>query len=303
MTGKILLIGGSGFIGSALARRLAGHGHPVTILSRHRPSDNMDGVDWRQGSLDDATLLGTLLPECRSVIYLATTSTPSLNAREPAREAQENLLPLLRLLEAMTSHPHIPLIYLSSGGAIYGNPLYLPVDEKHPLAPLSHHAAGKAAAEQFLGVFSRQGHRVSILRPANVYGPGQALQTGFGFVRHLLEHLQQETPMTIWGDGKTARDYLYIDDMINACEAVLDNPITGTFNLGSGTALSLKKLCGLAEDVTGRRLELQYEPARGVDVRSIALDSSSFRLNYGWQPQTAIEEGLSLTWKWLLTRQ
>jgi UDP-glucose 4-epimerase len=302
MTGKILLIGGNGFIGRALARKLAGHGHPVTILSRHRPSDDMAGVDWEQGNLDDAALLGTLLRECQSVVHLATTSTPSLNALAPAREAQENLLPLLRLLEVMSGHPNIPLVYLSSGGAIYGNPAFLPVDETHPLAPLSHHAAGKAAAEQFLGVFARQGHRISILRPANVYGPGQALQTGFGIVRHVLEHLWQGTPMTIWGDGETARDYLYIDDMINACEAVLDNPGTGTFNLGSGTALSLKQLCGLAEDVTGRRLDLRYEPARGVDVRSVALDSSSFILNYGWQPKTAIDEGLSLTWKWLLTR-
>lgn len=302
MRPTILLIGGNGFIGQALARRLASRGHNVTILSRRPPREKVTGVEWKQGDLAEMEGLRTLLRDHDIVVYLATTSTPGSNVHQPADEARGNLLPLLRLLEAMPSPPSPSLVYLSSGGAIYGNPAYLPVDEKHPLAPLSNHAAGKAAAEQFLGVFARQGHTVTILRPSNIFGPGQPIQTGFGVVRTLLEHLKRDTPMTIWGDGETSRDYLYLDDFLGACEAALDAPVSSTFNLGRGTALSLNKLCDLAQRVTGRKLHVHYEPERGVDVRTIALDSTKFSDHYGWLPHTTIEEGLRLTWEWLLTQ-
>lgn len=302
MAGTTLLIGGNGFIGQALARRLAGRGEAVTVLSRRRPAAVIPGVHWQPGDLNDPPLLVTLLAESRAVVHLATTSTPGRNVREPALDAEENLLPLLRLLEAMNDHPELPLVYLSSGGAIYGNPAYLPVDERHALAPLSHHAAGKVAAEQYLGVFARQGHTTTILRPANVYGPGQPLQAGFGVIRTLLEHLRRGTPLTIWGDGETSRDYLHIDDMVAACLAVLDAPASGTFNLGSGASLTLNALCRLAEQVTGRTLVIHRQPARGVDVRVVTLDSSVFRQHYGWQPQVTLDAGLRATWQWLLAR-
>ncbi|MDD3528641.1 MAG: NAD-dependent epimerase/dehydratase family protein [Gallionellaceae bacterium] len=296
----VLLIGGNGFIGQALARALAARGEAVTVLSRRPPASAMAGVRWQPGDLNDLPLLATLLAESRAVVHLATTSTPGRHVREPARDAVENLLPLLRLLEAMNDRPELPLIYLSSGGAIYGDPAYLPVDERHVLAPLSHHAAGKAAAEQYLGVFARQGHATAILRPANVYGPGQPLQTGFGVIRTLLEHLRRGTPLTIWGDGETTRDFLHIDDMVAACLAVLDAPASGTFNLGSGNGLSLNALCRLVERVTGRAMAIRHQPARGVDVQTVILDSSAFRQRYGWQPRVSLDEGLRATWQWLL---
>jgi UDP-glucose 4-epimerase len=299
VTESTLLIGGNGFIGQALARSLAARDQAVTVLSRRRPMTDIAGIRWQVGDLNDAPLLSKLLPESRSVVHLATTSTPSRNVKEPAQEAQENLLPLLRLLEAMDKHPDTPLVYLSSGGAIYGNPARLPVDEDHPLAPLSQHAACKAAAEQFLGVFARQGHTVTILRPANVYGPGQSLQAGFGVIRTLLEHLRLGTPMTIWGDGESARDYLYIDDMIEACLTALDRPTTATFNIGSGASLTLNELCHLAERITGRQIELRHLGARGVDVRAVVLDHTAFSRHYGWQPRVAISEGVKATWEWL----
>lgn len=302
MRPMILLIGGNGFIGQALARRLASRGHNVTILSRRPPREKIAGVEWKQGDLTEVDGLRTLLHGHDIVVYLATTSTPGSNVHQPAHEARDNLQPLLRLLEAMPTPPAPSLVYLSSGGAIYGNPAYLPVDEKHPLAPMSNHAAGKAAAEQFLGVFARQGHTVTILRPSNIFGPGQPIQTGFGVVRTLLEHLKHDTPMTIWGNGETSRDYLYLDDFLDACEAALGAPVSNTFNLGRGTALPLNELCALAQQVTGRKLHVHYEPERGVDVRAIALDSTKFSAHYGWLPHTTIEEGLRLTWEWLLTQ-
>jgi len=300
MQQNILLLGGGGFIGQALASRLVTAGHAVTILARHLPEQTLPGTTWRQGALEDVSLLMKLLPRSSAVFHLATTSTPGSYRDEPAREVQENLFPLLRLLEVMATYPELPLIYLSSGGAIYGNPSTLPVPETHPATPLSYHAAGKAAAEHFLGVFARAGRIVTILRPSNAYGPGQPFKQGFGVVRALLENIKRDAPMEIWGDGETVRDYLFIDDLSQACLRALENPTTGTFNLGSGVGHSLNEICRLAQEITGERLNIHYRPARGVDVKAVVLDSTAFRQRFDWQPRVTLEQGISRTWRWLL---
>ncbi|MEJ1363622.1 MAG: NAD-dependent epimerase/dehydratase family protein [Candidatus Sedimenticola sp. (ex Thyasira tokunagai)] len=298
MADNVLLLGG-GFIGQALAKRLAENDQSVTVISRSTPEHLTKGINWLQGDLGDTTLMRKQLSECRAVVHLASTSTPGHHVYAPTHEAEENLLPLLHLLEMMGDHVNIPLVFMSSGGAIYGHPVTLPVSETHALAPLSNHAAGKAAAEHFLGVFSHQGHPVTILRPSNIYGQYQPLKAGFGIIRTILEHLNRGTSMTIWGDGKIVRDYLYIDDLISACLAVLEDPSVGTFNIGSGLGYSINELCMLAEKVTGKALDLRYEPARSVDVRKVVLDNMAIRNRYGWQPQFTIEQGIHLTWKWL----
>jgi UDP-glucose 4-epimerase len=259
----------------------------------------MSGVHWRQGRLDDTALLRELLPQCSSVVHAATTSTPGSYRQEPARDAEENLLPLLRVLEVLAEYKGVHLLYLGSGGALYGNPGRLPADESLMPQPLSYHAAGKAAAEQFLGVFARQGHPVTVLRPSNAYGPGQLVRVGFGVIPTLLSHLRDGTPMEVWGDGESVRDYLHIDDLVAACLAVLAAPHDGTFNVGSGKGISLNELCFLAERVTRRPLRMHRRPARSVDVRAVILDSRLLTSSYGWQPTVTLEQGLLSTWQWL----
>lgn len=295
---KILILGG-GFISHALTKRLVENGLDVTVISRSTPEHLPEGTDWLQGDLSDRILIQKILPRCRTVVHLASTSTPNHHIHAPSSEAEENLLPLLRLLEILGDHSGIPLLYLSSGGAIYGNPTTLPVPEAHCLAPLSNHAASKAAAEHFLGVFAHQGNHVTILRPSNIYGPEQPMKSGFGVIRTLLEHIKHGTPMTIWGDGSIVRDYLYIDDMIDACIAVLSNPVNGTFNVGSGKGISINSLSRLVEQITGKTLDLRYQPARSVDVKEVVLNNTSIRNQYSWEPRYSIEQGIDVTWEWL----
>jgi UDP-glucose 4-epimerase len=294
---RILILGG-GFIGHSLAKRLVENGKSVTIASRSAPVKLPDGINWQQNNFDDLAVVSNL-SKYSVIVHAASTSTPGQHIYTPCRETEENLLPLLRLLEIMQDHVDIPLIFLSSGGAIYGNPSTLPIHETHKLAPVSYHAASKAAAEHFLGVFAHQGHPVTILRPSNVYGPNQPLKSGFGIIRTLLEHLKHGTCMTIWGDGTIVRDYLYIDDLVSACVTVLKEPSTGTFNVGSGHGVSLNALCHLAEKITGKTLNLQYKPARSVDVKEVVLNNTAIRNNYQWQPEFTIEQGIQMTWEWL----
>ncbi len=294
---KILILGG-GFIGQALARRITEEGKYVTVVSTSMPTDLISNVEWRQCKLDDPAAYKKL-SEYQAVIHTASTSTPGHYIHTPSREVEDNLLPLLHFLEIMREHTYLPLLFISSGGAVYGNPNTLPVPESHELAPVSNHAAGKAAAEHFLGVLAHHGNSVIVLRPSNIYGPTQPLKPGFGIIRTFLEHAKLGTPITIWGDGEAIRDYLYIDDLLDACMAILKTPSSGTFNIGSGKGYSINELCLLIEQISGKALNLIYQSARSVDVQKIVLDNTAICRRYSWDPQITIEQGIRSTWEWL----
>lgn len=308
MDKETLLIGGTGFVGQALAPRLTEAGHRVHLVARRPVPMAFDGKAVLHTSpLDNAKLLHTLLPECQTVFYLASDSTPGTSASEPLWEAELNLIPALRFLDILQKYDHVHLIFISSGGTVYGNPRYLPVDEDHPLSPLSYHGAGKIATEAFLQAYCRQyGRNVTILRPSNFYGPGQPYRKGFGIVRGILEHMRRDLPVEIWGDGENVRDFLYIEDFVDAClrlsEKGRKKKSIDIFNVGYGKGFSINQLCGLVESATGRRIRTEYRPGRSIDVRSVVLDYSKLNQYTGWKPATDLETGLTRTWDWLKTR-
>ncbi len=293
----VLLLGGGGFIGTALARKLTAEGRRVYVVAPNVPAA-IPSVHFVQGGLDSPELLGKLLPHCGTVIHLASATTPGNSADHPAREL-ENLAPSLRLLEALQSHPECHLIFFSSGGTLYGNPLRLPVQEDDPVAPLSYHGAGKAALEAFFHAFRQRGHSVTILRPSNAYGPGQVLKSGFGLIRTMLEHARHGTPLEIWGDGENVRDFIYIDDVAEACARFIALPEDScTYNVGSGKGYSIRQVQRIVEQVTGAELKTVYHSARGVDVREVVLDIARLDSRLAWRPQTSLEEGVWRTWNW-----
>jgi UDP-glucose 4-epimerase len=296
--GNVLLLGGGGFIGVALARKLAAEGRHVYVLAPNAPQV-IPNVHFVQGSLDSPELLAKLLPHCSTVIHLASATTPGSSANHPIREL-ENLAPSLRLLEALQAYPEIHLIFFSSGGVLYGNPRRLPVQEDDAVAPLSYHGAGKAALEAFLHAFRMRGHAVTILRPSNAYGPGQVLKSGFGLVRTMLEHACHDTPFEVWGDGENVRDFIYIDDVAEACARFVALPQNNDdYNVGSGRGYSIKQVQRIVEQVTGTELKTVYHPGWGIDVRGIVLDISRLDACLSWRPQTGLEEGVRRTWDWL----
>ncbi|HXU94189.1 MAG TPA: NAD-dependent epimerase/dehydratase family protein, partial [Gallionella sp.] len=291
---NVLLLGGGGFLGTALARKLAAEGRQVYVLGRNAITAAKN-VHFEQGSLDSPELLAKLLPLCGTVIHLASATTPGNSADHPVREL-ENLSPSLRLLDALQSYPETHLIFFSSGGTLYGNPRRLPVQEDDPVAPLSYHGAGKAALEAFLHAFRTRGHAVTILRPSNAYGPGQAHKSGFGLIRTMLEHARRGTPLEVWGDGENVRDFIYVDDIAEACARFVALPLdNGTYNLGSGRGYSIRQAQRVVELVTGAELKTVYHPARGIDVREIVLDVSRLDMRLGWKPHTSLEDGVRYT--------
>jgi UDP-glucose 4-epimerase len=299
---NILLLGGGGFIGTALARRLCENNFNVHILSKHFPAREIEpNMIFYQGNLDDKKILERVLPECRTVVHLASSTTPGSSSRQPALEADKNITPTLRFLDILQGYENVHIVFVSSGGTLYGNPESTPVNETHPLNPLSFHGAGKVALETFLRTFSTLPEKnTSIVRPSNVYGPGQSLRSGFGVIRTMLEHVRRGTVMEIWGDGTSVRDFLYIDDMLSALIRLIDFPNdNNTYNVGSGIGYSLNQLKEIIESVCGKKVPAIYRPSRKTDVKTIILDSSRLRNKTKWHPMVSLEEGVELTWKWL----
>lgn len=301
----ILVLGGNGFIGSALVRRLQTEGRHVHVISPHSSPVLSSGVTFHRGSMGDDKILKAILPGCRTIVHAASGTNPGSSARCASQESRLNISPSLSFVEALDCQEEFHLIFVSSGGTVYGNPEALPASEEAALHPLSYYAAGKIALEAFFRVVAKPPMKtLSIVRPSNVYGPGQMFRPDFGVVRTMLEYLHRGHVMEIWGDGETIRDYLYIDDMVEAILRIVGQPTDNeTYNVGSGVGLSLNQIVRIIERVCGTRLNVRYRAQRRSDVSGIVLDSSLLSRRTGWRSTVPFEEGIAKTWRWLLDQE
>ena len=304
MPRHVLLLGGCGFAGSALTAALLQCGCRVSVIGRTpRQHENRPGIDYYPASLEHQATLKALLPCVDVVIHLASASTPSTSSLDPSFETLHNVMPMARFLDVFAEWSDIPLIYLSSGGAIYGDPPTGRATEDLPLRPLSYYGAGKSAIEALIQSFCHQAKRDAfILRPSNFYGPSQGPRPGFGLIPTLFHRALGGGAIDIWGDGNTVRDYLYIDDFVRLVIRLLEMRPQGCviYNVGSGTGMSINAMCEAVEGVTGKTLLRNYHPIRKVDVKHIVLDIDKVVRETGWAPEVAIGDGLLQTWNRLM---
>ena len=305
----VVVLGGSGFVGRSLCPTLADAGYSVYSISRSPVIKRDAGVSYVDCNFDNVYQLGELYQRADIIFHLACDTTPATSSRQSSLEVTANLLPSLRLLEYLEHHCKATLIYLSSGGTIYGDTGDAPCNEESRVAPISYYGASKASLEFFLHAYSRQtGNRVIILRPSNIYGPGQLAKQQFGFVPTLLNAIQKAQSFQLMGDGEVVRDFLFVDDFMHLCLAITDDtsaqglPLCSTFNAGSGVGVTLNQVIALAEVISAGEVMLHRREARSVDVRSIVLDSSKAREVLGWQANTPMEDGLRQTWEWMVAR-
>lgn len=305
MKQNILLLGGTGFIGRQLIRRLINNDYVVHVIARTADKlPKLDNMYCYTGSLGNRELLRAVLPKCDIVFHLASDTTPGVSALLPAFEAEHNLLPTLDFLEVLQEYPSLYLIYISTGGAIYGDSSDLFAEETSPLLPLSYYGAGKAAIEKFIIAFCHQtSHSSIILRPSNFYGTDQPYRLGFGIIPTIFHHLYERKELSIWGDGESMRDYLFVDDFIDLCLMLINWVGTDNsdgisiYNVGSGYGYSLNQLVRIIETVTGISIQRKYYPARKVDVRRIVLNCDKLKTNFGWYAMTDLTKGLDIIWK------
>ena len=261
----ILLLGAGGFVGSSLATRLNKSDKEFYCIYRSASSLKTNTLEnVHVASLDNTTVLRDLLPRCRLVFHLASDTTPGISALQPAFEATTNLLPSLRLLEILQDYKDITLVYVSTGGAIYGEVSGERATEDMNLSPVSYYGAGKAACEKFIQAYAKQtGNRAIILRPSNFYGPGQLYRPGFGIIPTILHHMLSQKELEIWGEGETVRDYLYIDDFVDCCIKIIENNTdslgTSIYNVGSGMGTPLNELCDMLEVISGEKIKKKFQ--------------------------------------------
>jgi UDP-glucose 4-epimerase len=299
---KILVTGGAGFIGSHVVDAYLAAGHEVAVIDNFstgnednvNPAAELFRVDVRERK-DVERAISTFKPDV--VNHHAAQAEVPKSVADPALDAQVNLIGGINLLKASVDAGVKKFIFISTGGALYGEPDVLPADEDHPVRPLSPYGTGKYCFEQYLGTFDRTyGLEYTVLRYANIYGPRQDFQSEEGRVVAIFaSRMIGRQPLTIDGDGEQSRDMLHVGDCATANLAALERGARGTFHVSTGTLVSVNELFRKLAILTDYTLEPQHGPRRRGDVYRIALDNSRARAGLGWEPRVSLEEGLSLT--------
>jgi UDP-glucose 4-epimerase len=297
---RILVTGGAGFIGSNIVDAYVGLGHEVAVVdnlsSGSRANVNASAafheLDILDPRLDEA--FAAHRPEV--VNHHAAQIDVRKSLANPVHDIEVNVIGTVRLLERCAAHGVKRVIFASTGGAIYGEPEYLPADETHPVKPLSPYGLDKFAAEHYLRIFREQGGpQVAILRYANVYGPRQDPHGEAGVVAIFAHAMLTGEAPGIFGDGKQTRDFVYVGDVVRANVVALDADLPGPVNIGTGRATSVNDIyAGLAKAV-GFDRPARHEQERPGEVRDIYLDCGMAARFLGWRAQVMLEEGLSRT--------
>lgn len=299
---RALVIGGSGFIGSHVVDQLLAGGNAVRVYDRspERFRPTPPSVDFRLGDFDDTSSLAEALVDVDVVYHLLSTSVPSTSDRDPVADIQGNLIGTVRLLELMRGAEARRMVYLSSGGTVYGPPHTNPVSETHPERPISSYGIVKSAIEKYLLMEQHlHGLEPVILRASNPYGPRQGHKGVQGVIGTFLWRVARNEPIEVWGDGSVVRDFIYVSDLAALCAECAQADFTGVFNAGSGEGSSIREIIDLVSEVTGRKIEPVYKPGRGFDVPRIVLDTSEVTAKTGWKLTTTLSQGILQTWEWM----
>jgi UDP-glucose 4-epimerase len=220
---------------------------------------------------------------------------------DPLYDAEVNILGSLNVLGAARAAGVRKVIYASTGGAVYGEPEYLPVDEAHPIHPLCEYGASKHTVEHYLYLYAENyGLDYTVLRYPNVYGPRQDPHGEAGVVAIFARKMLRDEACTINGDGDQERDFLYVGDCARANLLVLGTAGShGTYNLGTGVGTSINDLFGLLAEATGYHRPARHGPPKVGETYRIFLDASRARAELGWAPTVALADGLARTVEWL----
>jgi UDP-glucose 4-epimerase len=302
---KSIVTGGAGFIGSHLVDRLVAESHDVLAidnLSSGRTSNLNAKAQLEEVDISDeriASLVAAFKPDL--VFHAAAQISVSLSAREPVTDARTNIMGTLNVLDAIRDIPGDPakFVFVSSGGAMYGEPEQLPAPETIPSNPASPYGASKRAIEVYLPVYKHQfGVRYTTLRLANVYGPRQDPHGEAGVVAIFSLAMLAGKPVTIFGDGNDERDYVFVGDVVDALVRGASGDGEGPYNVGTGIGTNVNTLFGMLAELSGYGMAANYGPPRAGDIGKISLDSAKLSRETGWAASTRLIDGLAETVAW-----
>ena len=303
---KIVIFGGGGFIGSTIADHLLRDGHELRIFERprvapYREFSETERVEWITGDFSSTHDVDDAISGMDVVLHLVSTTLPKNSNDDPIYDVQSNVVATLQMLNAMVTHNVRKIVFISSGGTVYGTPKYLPIDEQHPTDPFVSYGITKLTIEKYLQMYSHlHGINAITLRVANPYGERQRIETAQGAVGVFLHRALKGLPIEVWGDGSVTRDYIHVSDVADAfVKAVEYSGAKHCFNISSGIGTSLNELIGMLENIIGKPVEVRYLPGRPFDVPISVLNNDLARDELKWVPSIPMRDGITRAAEWM----
>ena len=292
-----VLFGGAGFLGEHLCRRLLRQGNTLLVYGRDTETgrsfaQRYPTIHYIAGDFAMEMDFGAYLQKGDIVVHLLSTTLPS--NMDLAWDLRSNVLATIRLLDVCVERGVRAVVFVSSGGTVYGVPSNLPIKESHATDPICSYGIQKLFVEKYLRYYAHS-FRLSyrILRLANPYGAGQDPFRGQGVIAAFLARALLERPIEIWGDGSVVRDYLYIDDAMEALEALLRyEGVETVFNIGSGRGTSLQEVVAAIQNAVKKPIHVEYKEGRKQDVPINVLDVSRAKSELRWKPRVDLYEGI-----------
>jgi UDP-glucose 4-epimerase len=296
-----VVLGGGGFIGTNLCRRLARSGHRVRAFGRRSLfPDDLRGVEWYPGDITDVASVGAAIASFDVVFHLVHATMPQAADLDMVADLQNNVVPTIALLDHCRRSGVQRVVFASSGGTIYGNARQIPTPETAPTAPICAYGISKLAIEKYLALFEHlHGLDFRVLRITNPFGPYQVALKNQGVIAALVTRALRNETMEIWGDGSVVRDFIYVEDVVDALlAAATDRGSERVYNIGSGQGRSLREVIAAIEHLMGMQLKLQWKPGRPLDVPVSVVATERAADGLRWVPKTSFETGLKSTIDW-----
>ena len=297
---KVMVTGGAGFIGSHLVDRLIQDGHEAVVvdnLSTGKRKHVNRAARLYKLDVQSPRLERVFRKERPAVLmHLAAQMDIRRSVEDPIFDAQSNILGTINVLEQAVRHGSRKVVFASSGGAIYGEQEVFPAPESHPTRPLSPYGISKLAGEFYLAYYQQHsGIQYVSLRYSNVYGPRQDPHGEAGVVAIFTQKMLSGEQPIVNGTGRQTRDFVFVEDVVDAHLAVMGKDVQGCYNVGVGEETSINELFGMLADLTKSGSKQVHGPAKkGEQARSV-VDSTKLRQELGWEPRTPLSEGLSRT--------
>lgn len=297
---RVVIVGGAGFIGSALAQSVQSHGMQPLVLDTaarlERGAPHLAGIKTAAFDFTCDRNAATLFTGADALVHLACTTNPAQSMQSVTWDAESNIAPSLRLFDAAVVAGIRRVVFASSGGTVYGAPERLPVVETDPTRPLSAYGVSKLAIENYLALYP-QLEGIS-LRVANPYGAYQLAGSAVGVIARYVAAVSQNEPIEVWGDGSVIRDYIAVGDVIAAFRLALMTKSlhSNAYNVGSNSGSSVNEIIKAVFAASGHEVAVTYLPGRPYDVPAIVLDSSLLRGQANWLPTTSLQSGIAALW-------
>lgn len=298
---KVLVTGGAGFIGSHVVDAFLAAGHEVVIVDNlvtGRESNLNSKARFYKVDIRDTDSLNTVFEREKPEIvdHHAAQMDVRKSVADPSYDADVNVKGSLSLLETCRRHGVKKVIYISTGGAVYGEPEYLPCDENHPINPICQYGVSKHTVEHYLLVYKHlYGLDYSVLRYPNVYGPRQDPAGEAGVVAIFVGRMLANMPITIYGTGDQERDFVYVTECARANVLAIEKGSGKVYNIGSNKGITINQVFAELKPIIGYEYPPNYGPAKPGETFKIYLDSRRAEADLGWQPCVGLPEGLSQT--------